>query len=96
MRVVYSHQLGKEEARARLERIIPEMLAQYGHQVLELEYTWSGETMRYSFRAAGRNISGTLTMNESEVVLEMELPFMARPFEGSIKRRIIAGLDGLL
>ena len=49
--------------------------------------------MDYSFQARGFNISGTLEVADTELILDMGIPFLARPFQGRIEAEINRWLD---
>ena len=96
MRFSYKHGTGADTVRARLEELVPEMLTNVGSQVSEIEHRWDGDTMHFSFRALGRKNEGTAVVSAAEVVFDIGLPLMARPFEGQIKTRITQALDNAL
>ena len=54
-----------------------------------------GDTLRFSFRALGRSLSGSATVTDTEIVIDMGLPLAARPFEGRVKSRILDALTEL-
>ena len=68
----------------------------FSPRVSDVDYRWDGDTMHFSFRALGRRIEGTGVVSAGEVVFDIGLPLMARPFEGQIRSRIIQALDDLL
>ena len=96
MRFTYTHGAEPDAVRARLEEIVPQLLAKVGSQVTAVDHRWDGNTARFSFRAMGRKIEGTAVVSATDVVFDIGLPLMARPFEGQIKSRIIQALDDAL
>ena len=50
----------------------------------------------FSFVARGFSIKGTLEVNDSQLILDAKLPFLAKPFEGMIRSRIEQELDHIL
>lgn len=79
------HQLSREEARRRIQELLPKMKSDYADQIKDLHEEWNGDTGRFSFSVMGFAVSGTLTVNESSVDLDGNLPFAASFFKGKIK-----------
>jgi hypothetical protein len=48
-----------------------------------------------SFAASGFKVAGTLTVEDGSLMLDAKLPWVARPFEGRIKRGIQETLDSV-
>lgn len=95
MRLSYRHHLTKQQAVQRLEEFRSELLRRYGEEVSDLTVQWSGDVMNVSFRARGFTVSGALTVTETELDLDISLPWLARLFEGQVRERIVETLDGL-
>ena len=79
------HKLTKEEARRRIQELLPKMKKDYGDQIKDLHEEWSDNTGSFSFSVMGFAVSGTLTVNDSSVDLDGNLPFAAAFFKGKIK-----------
>jgi hypothetical protein len=79
------HKLSREEARRRIQELLPKMKSDYADQIKDLHEEWNGDTGRFSFSVMGFAVSGTLTVNESTVDLDGNLPFAAAFFKGKIK-----------
>lgn len=79
------HQLGEQEARRRIQELLPKMKADFGDQIKDLKEEWNGNTGRFSFSVMGFSVSGNLIVNESTVDLDGDLPFAATFFKGKIK-----------
>ena len=79
------HKLSREEAKRRIQDLLPKMKADYGEQIKDLQEEWTGDTVRFSFSVMGFPVSGTLSINESSVDLDGNLPFAAAFFKGKIK-----------
>lgn len=79
------HSLGKEEARKRIQDLLPKMKSDYADQIKDLQEEWDGDTGRFSFSIMGFPVSGTLRVNDSSVDLDGNLPFAAAFFKGKIK-----------
>lgn len=79
------HKLSQEEAKRRIEDLLPKMKSDFAGQIKDLKEEWNGNTGRFSFTVMGFAVSGTLTVNESTVDLDGNLPFAASFFKGKIK-----------
>lgn len=83
------HQLGKEEARTRIQSLLQQVQSRYGAQVQDLNEEWNGDTGTFSFKVMNMAVSGTLTVNDNEVALNSKLPLAASMFQGQIKNVIM-------
>jgi putative polyhydroxyalkanoate system protein len=86
------HQLSKEEARSRLDRFIDSA----GSHVSDLQQSWEGDTLRFSFKTYGIQLDGGITVKENELDLAGELPFSAMMFRGKIESGIREQLERLV
>src|SRR3712207_7189321 len=48
----------------------------------DLQETWTGNDGRFSVRAMGFNVSGTIAVEPARVALDADLPLAATPFKG--------------
>ena len=60
MRIVRNHGKSKQEAREKVDTLLPAMLERHGDRVTEPEGAWDGDVFSFSFRAMGYSIEGTL------------------------------------
>lgn len=90
------HTLGKEAALERLQGFAEKLKEKQGERLSELEHEWEGDRLSFSFKAMGIGISGGLTVEESAVRVEGDLPFTAAMFKGQITGAIQEQLDKLL
>ena len=93
MRVSAPHGTTKQEARETIVEEMPRLLARFGGQVSDPRYAWSGDTLEFSFRAAGADLKGLLRVNEHDVEIEMGLPLRFRFFQGTIEQEMRAWCD---
>jgi len=91
-----SHTLGKQEACRRLQQKLDAVRQSYSHHVSQLSEVWQEGVLQFSFRAAGMNVSGTITVEDSQVSLHAVLPLAAMMFRGLIEQRIRQELGNLL
>ena len=93
MRIVRNHSMPQDAAKEWVGNQLPELLGRFGDSVSNVNHTWRDDVLDFSFRARGFNISGTLEVADTELILEMGIPFLARPFQGRIEAEIGRWLD---
>jgi putative polyhydroxyalkanoate system protein len=70
------HQLGKDEARRRLETGFGSLKTQFGQHLTSVEDTWSGDRMDFKVAAMGQQVTGHLEVKPDTVDLHVTLPFL--------------------
>lgn len=99
------HSLGKEEAIRRIDKAVDELSTQAlpaGVKVKDFAKAWTDNVLKISFWAGkgflGANIAMTLTVNDSSVAIDIELPAMLKAFvaEGQIEEGIRGKITPLL
>ena len=96
MKFAYEHHRTKAEVRGLLAEALPDLLGRYGSHLQSAHHEWYADTLHFSAEAIGMALAGTAEVTDSELILEVKLPLLARPFEEPAKRRIIGHLDSLL
>lgn len=74
--VVIPHQLGRAEARRRLEQGFGRLKEKFGQHVAAVEESWTGDRLDLGVRALGQEITAALDVAETEVRVEVQLPWM--------------------
>ena len=95
MKLSREHSLTKDEAKGKLDGFLEEMLKAFGSQVPEHNHEWVGDTMKFSGKAKGFSVSGTVQVTDTTVLIDVGLPLMARMFEGAARSRAEEALDTL-
>ncbi len=90
------HELSQDEALSRVQGRIARIKAQYSGMVSDLKESWDGYAGTFSGSARGFSVSGNLTVDPSEVTVQIALPFVALPLKGQIEARIRSELTALL
>ena len=93
MRVSKKHNTTKKAARNLVDRELSVLLSHFGESISNARNTWRGDTMDFSFRARGFNFKGTLEIDDTELILNIGIPFLLRPFEGKIREEMERELD---
>lgn len=74
--VVIPHQLGRLEARRRLETGLGQLKQTFGDKVTSIEESWTGDRLDVRVAALGQSITGNLEVAEDQVRVELQLPWM--------------------
>ncbi len=90
------HKLSQDEALRRIKNLLGEVKNQFADEISDLREEWNGNMGKFSFSAMGFSMSGTLTVNPSEVELSGNLPFAATFFKGKITSTIRERAETLL
>ncbi len=94
--VTVPHQMGREAAQEKLDRLMTRVSEMYRDQVKDIEQSWEGNTLNFSFRTMGMTISGKSIVEENQVDVKGDLPFAAMLFKGKIENDIRSQLVKLL
>jgi hypothetical protein len=90
------HQLGQDEAKSRVARLIAETRGQFGDRVTGLEEAWTGNIDAFRFRAMGFVVDGQLEVEADEVRIDINLPWAALPIKGRVESEILKHARELL
>jgi hypothetical protein len=82
------HDLGKEEAGARLTGFLEKKRNEYGEHMGGLEADWTGEELTFAFSAAGMKVNGNMLVEDDCVRINAKLPIVAMMFKGKIEQTI--------
>jgi len=82
------HQLGREEARRRIETQLAQLQQQYGSMLTSMDQRWTDDTLDFTAGAHGMSVTGRLIVEEQRVVVEIVLPWLLGMFVGRIRNQI--------
>ena len=88
LKLSFPHQLGQAEATARLHGLLARVKEKYQDQVSDLMETWNDNTLSFSFKTYGFQVSGDVIVQDSEVVLDGQIPYAAMLFKGQIESNL--------
>jgi hypothetical protein len=86
--VTISHQLGREEAKRRLDSGLGHVRGQLAAFVSSLEYGWTGYRLDFSLTAMRQRIVGCIDVDDRFVRVELGLPLLLGLLSKSIVSRI--------
>jgi hypothetical protein len=94
--VAVPHQLGQDEAMQRIKAGFPQVMGQYGNQISDLKQNWTEHGADISFKARGFDLSGTLSVEPSQVEFNGTGPMAMRPFKGKAETMLKEQLQQML
>lgn len=96
MSMQIAHALSRDEARNRVKGMLGDLKQQHGDKITDLNEEWNGDTGQFSFKAMGFNLAGKLQVTDQDVKVDGELPWAAKPFQGTIEATIRERTERLL
>jgi putative polyhydroxyalkanoic acid system protein len=90
------HQLGQEEAVARLRGFMEKVKQRYQNQVSDLEEQWTDNVLDFGFKTYGFQIKGHMAVEPTEVKFDGQIPFAAMMFKGKIEQTIRDEMNKLM
>ena len=96
MKVLRKHNSKQEAVRDEIETLLPSLMERFGSSVSEVKHEWRGDDLGFSFRAGGFNLRGTVSVSDTDLLVDLRLPMAARLFEGKIRSAVENELDRLL
>ncbi len=71
-----SHDLGRQAAKQRMQEGFGRIREQLGGKSLVFEERWDGDRLHFNAGALGQKVSGTVDVQDSNVRIEVDLPWM--------------------
>jgi hypothetical protein len=96
LNMTIDHKLTQDEAIKRIKTLLSSVKTQFADKISDLYEEWNGHTGKFSFSALNLNVSGTVTVNTSQVELAGNIPLLALPFKGKIESTIKERAETLL
>lgn len=81
------HELGRAEARKRIEEGVGRLVGQFGEGV-KLNRTWDGDRLSFSAKVVGQAVAGRLDVLEDAVRMEVDLPPFFAMIADKVKGRL--------
>jgi putative polyhydroxyalkanoate system protein len=83
------HELGKAEARRRIEDGFGKLTAQFGGDgPMSVTRAWEGDRLSFAAKVMGQGITGRLDVQDQAVRMEIDLPNMLAMIAGKIQGRL--------
>jgi putative polyhydroxyalkanoate system protein len=79
-----SHSLGKDEAKKKAEQLARDMEGQLG-----IQWKWEGDNIKFDAPSGtAKGVKGTIHVDDSNVRVEVDLPFLLKAIKGTIEGKI--------
>ncbi|QDV72928.1 polyhydroxyalkanoic acid system family protein [Botrimarina mediterranea] len=88
--------LGREAAIEKLQFFSAKVQEQNADKIKDVEQRWEENQMHFGFKTLGLKITGTMTVEDSAVRVDGDVPFAAAMFKGQIASAIEGQLQRLL
>ncbi len=85
MEIKIKHGTTAAKARGSLQKLLEETEAKLGHYLTDLKREWKDDALQFAFKASGMKVSGSMEVNDHDVIVKGKLPLLALPFEKKIR-----------
>ena len=85
IKVAVPHKLTQEEALRRIKKAIEDTKKQNADKVGDLAESWDGYTGNFSGATLGQSLSGSVSVEPGEVIVEAKVPLMFIAFKGKLE-----------
>lgn len=82
------HQLGRAEARRRLESGFANLVNQLPGGAAAAHQRWEGDRLNFSVGALGQSVTGVIEVFDSSVKMDIQLPALLGMLAGGLKGRL--------
>lgn len=87
MVVTIPHELGRAEARRRIDGGVAQLTQQLG-AIGNLRQSWDGDVLKFELSAIGQMVTGAIAVADREVRIEIVLPGIFAMIAGKVKARM--------
>ena len=89
MHVQISHKSTKYAAITKVKHALEDARPKAKENGVEiLEERWEGDTLHFTVALQGKEVTGTLQINDTHFIVDAKLPLLWRIFEGKIEQMI--------
>jgi putative polyhydroxyalkanoate system protein len=86
------HSVGKDVAKQKAEQLARDMEGQLG-----IRWRWEGDNIKFDAPSgAAKGASGTVSVTDAVVRVEIDLPFLLKAVKGTIEGKVKDKLNNLL
>ena len=91
MKITSKHNMTKQQAKDTVRDLLPDLMSRFGDYVSDQRLAWKNDLAEFSGRVAIFNISGTLQVTDTELVLDVRgIPFFT---EGAARTEMESWFD---
>jgi len=88
--------IGQERALDLIQSFMPKVQERFKDSIKDVQQDVTGNVVSFSFKSMGMGIQGSLTVDEQQVNVAMDLPFAALMVKGKIQSEMTDALKRLL
>ena len=88
MQIITPHVLPKNEVKVRIEELIESLKGTFNNQIDEEVSVWKADTFEFSFKVGINKFSGSVIVNDADVIVNLDVPLLLKLFEKRIKDEI--------
>lgn len=86
------HSVGKDSAKKKAEELAKSLEEKIG-----IRWHWAGDAIKFDAPSgAAKGATGTVSVDDAAVRVEVDLPFLLRAVKGTIESKVNKKLDDLL
>jgi putative polyhydroxyalkanoate system protein len=90
--ITRNHTLAKDDAKKKAEEFAKSMQERF-----ELSWHWDGDSIHFDApRGAAKGTKGTVSVTDSSVRVQIELPMLLRMLKGTVESKVHEKLEKLL
>ena len=90
------HKHTKLEVRDRIDQGFGKVEEQIGSKGITVEQAWTGDRMDFVARAMGQKVTGNLLVEEGQICIEVDLPWMLKAFAPKVQEKLRSGAQLML
>lgn len=97
MKIKHAHSLTQQQAYERVSNLLTELESQYADKISNPQTSWNPEhtEMKYNMKIMGFKTEGRVSLSNGVASLEGKLPFLAKPFKGTIEKMVTGQMESL-
>lgn len=82
------HQLGRAEAKKRVEELIADLQRNLGGMSGTIDERWTGDTLDFRLSVAGSQVTGQVFVEDQLARVEVALPWFLAALANGVKQRV--------
>ncbi|HYD67726.1 polyhydroxyalkanoic acid system family protein [Azospirillum sp.] len=86
--VTIPHQLGRQEAKDRIDRGLGQLRSQLSSLQANVEETWTEDRLDFRLSVLAQTVAGRIDVDEREVRVEVDLPWLLAKLGEKLTHRI--------
>ncbi len=96
MIIKIQHNLSKDESKKRVKKLILDLQNQYSSHIKNSRENWTEDSGELNLTVNNFDIYGLVQLKDSELLLDIKIPFFANMFKNRIKAEVESRLKSCL